>query len=368
MDSYQCPLCNNIFDSDILLKMHLAKKNECDGKKIIFACDRCRREFISNAHLKRHQSGKRQCKLSDEHKLEALKTEWQKEVEERVKNEVHINIQKNMEAIVKKKDDECDLLKYRIAMIERKLMGSNLSTINNDSDYNCNYETATNCTDTTDTTNTTNTSRMSNLSHLSHVSRVSQCTCTNSCHTSHNTHINTSCNAKNICIDNSKVNNRTMSNAMNTTYLIHHVTNNYPDVKNFEDCVRTENVTDEMVNECKKKYFIDGAAYLIEHLCGTDVESRPLHCTDVSRNNYIYKTNNSWKIDAGGEEIKAKIIPVIDSVYNRVHNERIAENPLQFKYIKDKCIEMNSRNVKKICSKALKNMKSNYIARNMVDA
>ena len=34
----------------------------------------------------------------------------------------------------------------------------------------------------------------------------------------------------------------------------------------------------------------------------------------------------------------------------------------------DKCIEMNSRNVKKICSKALKNMKSNYIARNMVDA
>jgi len=161
-------------------------------------------------------------------------------------------------------------------------------------------------------------------------------------------------------------NNTTTNNTMNNMYLISYINNNFPDVKNIEDCVKHENVTQKMLDECKDMYFIDGAAYIIKKLCDLGEDQRPIHCTDPSRNNYVYKTKGDWKIDAGGEEIKACIIPVVDMAYNRVHLARIADHKGDITYIANMVKDMNTRNVGRVCGKAMRSIKTSFLAKNLV--
>ena len=164
------------------------------------------------------------------------------------------------------------------------------------------------------------------------------------------------------------INNTT--NNINNTYMINYVTNNYPSAKNLEDCVNFEHVTKPMIEECKDLYFIDGSIYLIQELIGNEEDKRPLHCTDPSRNNYIYKTKGNWKIDVGGFEIKSQIMPVIKKAYEVVHTEKRLELPVekQFYYhanVRGK--DMMSDNVEKVYTKAMNSIKTSCLAKNNKD-
>ena len=85
-----------------------------------------------------------------------------------------------------------------------------------------------------------------------------------------------------------------------------------------------KNVTPKLLNDCHSLYFGEGAAHIIDQLCNIGEENRPFHCTDASRGNYIYKTNDKWRVDAGGEEIKAILEPVITKAYTKVHKKGYA--------------------------------------------
>jgi hypothetical protein len=160
-----------------------------------------------------------------------------------------------------------------------------------------------------------------------------------------------------------KIKSNTNYNNNNTSY-IQYITNNYKDAKNLEDCVEDENVTNKMIEECKDLYLIDGAVHLIKKIFDIGEKTRPIHCTDSSRNNYICKTKGVWKMDAGGEEIKQTILPVIEKVYTQVHKKRIEENPHSFECIQNQVYDMNSLNIKKICNRALKKAKTVFLAKN----
>jgi hypothetical protein len=96
----------------------------------------------------------------------------------------------------------------------------------------------------------------------------------------HNNIINNTTNNN----DNSITNNNDNSiNTTNNINLLQYINNNYPDAKNFEDCFKKENITDDMKKMCDNKYYYDGAVYLITELSTKDESTRPIHCADASR-------------------------------------------------------------------------------------
>jgi hypothetical protein len=104
----------------------------------------------------------------------------------------------------------------------------------------------------------------------------------------------------NITNDNSIVNNTNNTNNDNSVHttnninLLQYINNNYPNAKNFEDCFRKENITEEMKSVCDGKYYYDGAVYLITELSTKDETTRPIHCTDASRRNFLVKREGKW--------------------------------------------------------------------------
>ena len=103
---------------------------------------------------------------------------------------------------------------------------------------------------------------------------------------------------------------------------------------------------------------------IFKGLCDIEEEYRPIHCTDASRCNYIYKSNDVWKIDVGGEEIRNHFFPVIQEAYSEVHKQRIKNNPSNSTVIGNYLTEMTGVNVKKICQKTLKRLSNNFLAKN----
>jgi hypothetical protein len=128
--------------------------------------------------------------------------------------------------------------------------------------------------------------------------------------------------------------------------------------------MKKENITSEIIDKCYSMYLLDGAMYIMKELCNISEEHRPFHCTDANRGNYIYKTNDTWKIDAGGEEIKSHIIPIINSTYHDVHVKRINNNPSNLESRANMCLEMTHENVKKVCNKAFKKITTHFITKN----
>ena len=184
--------------------------------------------------------------------------------------------------------------------------------------------------------------------------------------------INNTNNIINSTITTNSNNNSNNNNniTINNTFMINYASNNYPSAKNLEDCVKIENVTKLMIEECKNLYFIDGSIYIIQELIGDEEDKRPLHCTDPSRNNYIYKTKGNWKIDIGGSKIKSQVMPVIEKVYNVVHEERMSDLPIEkhlFYLANVRGKDMISSNVDKVYTKAMNSIKTNCLAKNNKD-
>jgi DNA-directed RNA polymerase subunit RPC12/RpoP len=175
---------------------------------------------------------------------------------------------------------------------------------------------------------------------------------------------NHSNNTTNTTNSNNNSNNTSTMNNMSNSYLIQYVINNYPNAKNIEDCIKIENIPKMTLTDCKDLYFTDGAMKIFKGLCDLGEENRPIHCTDASRGNYIYKTNDVWKIDIGGEEIRNYFFPVIQEAYTQVHKSRIKDNPGNSTIIGNYLTEMTGTNVKKVCQKTLKRLSNHFLAKN----
>jgi hypothetical protein len=184
----------------------------------------------------------------------------------------------------------------------------------------------------------------------------------NKTHNLENLHNNNTENSHNTNNSHNTQNN-TMQNMTNAC-LIQYVVQQYPNAKNIEDCIKIENIPKATLVECEDLYFTDGAMKIFKGLCDLGEENRPIHCTDASRCNYIYKTNDVWKIDVGGEEIRNYFFPVIQEAYTQVHKKRIKDNPGNSTIIGNYLTEMTGTNVKKICQKTLKRLSNSFLAKN----
>jgi hypothetical protein len=178
-----------------------------------------------------------------------------------------------------------------------------------------------------------------------------------------NTIANDYSTTNNTNTNNTNSHNNTM-NTSNNACLINYVVQQYPNAKNIEDCIKLENIPKMTLTECEDLYFTDGAMKIFKGLCDLGEEHRPIHCTDASRCNYIYKSNDVWKIDVGGEAIRNHFFPVIQEAYTQVHKSRIKDNPGNSTVIGNYLTEMTGSNVKKICQKTLKRLSNNFLAKN----
>jgi Zinc finger, C2H2 type len=308
--SFKCDKCGRCFERKIYLTSHLNRKIPCTvSLQESFVCDICDKEYSNRNSLCKHKSRGCNNKLDNNNDAKKLMKETSSIYDILLKQQQELFELRTEKDAEKKEREEL-----------KKMLKNNLKE-------NVKLNEITNTNNST-----------TNQSHNN--------TQTNSHNTQSNNHNNALTNTNNI-------------------NLIQYVTNNYPNAKNIEDCVNLNNISSKLLDDCYDMYFLEGTMHIIKQLCNIGEEHRPFHCTDASRGNYIYKTNDVWKIDVGGEEIKSHIIPVINSTYRDVHSKRIANNPNSNNTMASMCFEMTHDNVKKTCGKALKKVTTNFIAKNI---
>jgi len=148
------------------------------------------------------------------------------------------------------------------------------------------------------------------------------------------------------------------------------IVNNFTNALNIEDCMNTNNITRDIIDICHNKNMKDGAVYIFDKLCNLDPTKRPIHCTDASRLMFVVKTDDDWLIDANAEKIKNHMTPIVISVYNTVHGEKLhTENRTineKLAHMDIMSKELHSSNVNKSCIDAIKKTTSDYLVKNIV--
>lgn len=109
-----------------------------------------------------------------------------------------------------------------------------------------------------------------------------------------------------------KISNGKVINNINMIY----VQNNFKDAHNFEDLMN-EPLTQDEIDNILKYGPMAGCLDLITTRCvdNIDAKKRPLHCVDSSRNKYLLKTDDKWKVDDHGKAILKKSFPKIRELY-----------------------------------------------------
>jgi DNA-directed RNA polymerase subunit RPC12/RpoP len=305
---YICHICGKDFETKGNMDRHLNKKYSCVSVKIEkYKCNNCGKVFDKKSNLDRHINKKIKCNFigSDEYHQQSIGI---------TKEEFTEILKQQQEEIKLQQREEMNLQLQKLLNLQMSIPEKSSTTIDNS-----------NNTTTTNSHNTQNT--------------------TNNQTNSNNTQNN-------------------ITHGMSNSCLINYVVNNYPNAKNIEDCIKIENIPKMTLTECEDLYFTDGAMKIFKGLCDLGEENRPIHCTDASRCNYIYKSNDVWKIDVGGEAIRNHFFPVIQEAYTQVHKRRIKDNPGNSTVIGNFLTEMTGANVKKICQKTLKKLSNDFLAKN----
>jgi Zinc finger, C2H2 type len=306
--NFVCTKCNKKFNQKVHLLTHLNRKNPCveneNAHNGIFVCSTCNKVFGTKGNLKMHLNKKTQC-------VPPINTGQYEYNDSDSENDNNSNPDsKNDDSNITTNDIENNKeLQKAIKILKNNDLHKIIDLLQNN-----NIKTA-----------------LSN---------------------SDNNNINSNNNTQNTI------------NNTNNTYLLQYVSSNYPNAKNIEDCISIKNITPKLLQDCYDMYFLEGTMHIIKEMCNIGEEHRPFHCTDASRGNYIYKSNDVWRIDVGGEQIKSHIIPVIDDTYKQVHNNRVTNNPSSDRAKASMLLEMTSDNVKKVCGKALRKTTGLFIAKN----
>jgi DNA-directed RNA polymerase subunit RPC12/RpoP len=297
-----CHICNKEFETKGNLDRHLNRKYQCVIKnEEKYKCSRCGKIFNKKCNLNAHLNKKNACQSN--------------EILDKEKQTDYLPAKEEFNEMLRQQGD---MIKLIMTMNNTK----------NNADNNSNHQP-----NNIDSNNNTNSNNTQNINANSNNTN------------SHNTQNNT-------------------MNSTTSSCLINYVVNQYPNAKNIEDCIKIENIPKMTLTECEDLYFTDGAMKIFKGLCDLGEENRPIHCTDASRCNYIYKSNDVWKIDIGGEVIRNHFFPVIQEAYTQVHKERIKNNPGNSTIIGNYLTEMTGTNVKKICQKTLKRLSNDFFAKN----
>ena len=94
------------------------------------------------------------------------------------------------------------------------------------------------------------------------------------------------------------------------------IMNNYKSAYNFKELMDPE-ISAAETRSIKRKGPTNGSYYLLSKRCITDidVENRPFHCVDNSRNKYLLYTENDWKIDPNADKIIQTAVDKVSSLY-----------------------------------------------------
>ena len=109
-------------------------------------------------------------------------------------------------------------------------------------------------------------------------------------------------------------NNNVIQNS-NKSVNMSFIKKNYNNAKNFEE-VMDPALTDDEIREIKQFGVKVGVYNLLNNRCinGINVEDRPFHCVDESRNKYLLRTSNDWIVDKNADQIMNKAREKVDEV------------------------------------------------------
>ena len=113
-----------------------------------------------------------------------------------------------------------------------------------------------------------------------------------------------------------------------------YVFNNFKEPRNFGELMSPE------LSDKETKYILDtgpttGSYRLLTDRCitGIDVEDRPFHCVDESRNKYLLRIDNDWKVDKDAsmiiEEAISKVRTAYDVNVKRTDSKKVIERKLK---------------------------------------
>ena len=95
------------------------------------------------------------------------------------------------------------------------------------------------------------------------------------------------------------------------------IMNNYKSAYDFKELMDPE-ISAAETRSIKRKGPTNGSYYLLSKRCITDidVENRPFHCVDNSRNKYLLYTENDWKIDPNANKIIQTAVDKVSKLYD----------------------------------------------------
>ncbi|MCH8171261.1 MAG: hypothetical protein IIB07_09080 [Bacteroidetes bacterium] len=106
-------------------------------------------------------------------------------------------------------------------------------------------------------------------------------------------------------------------NITNNTINMYYVLNNYKDAHNLEQLMNPP-LTEQEIEYTRKHGATEGCYKLLTSRCVDNVqlEKRPFHCVDGSRNKYLLYTKNEWSIDLKGDKILNEVYPKVKGIFN----------------------------------------------------
>ena len=138
-----------------------------------------------------------------------------------------------------------------------------------------------------------------------------------------NRHEKNNCKTKRQQIINIIQNNNNCNNTINYNF----IQKNYTKAYDFVECINQE-LSEKTKKEICKLYAVNASAKIIKTTCidNINIDKRPIHCLDKSRNKYIYRDNGEWNYDIGGNYILDQTIPITKSILNKNIQEELQEN------------------------------------------
>jgi len=147
------------------------------------------------------------------------------------------------------------------------------------------------------------------------------------------------------------------------------IVNNFSNALNIEDCLNKDMITNEIIQKCENLKLKDGGTYIVDVLCDINPTIRPIHCTDSNRHKFIIRTEDTWKLDGGGDIIKSHIKPVVAGVYNNIYGEKLkTEQTREDRLIVlDNLKDLMSANIDKQCNNIIHNCAEKFAVKKIDD-
>jgi len=109
------------------------------------------------------------------------------------------------------------------------------------------------------------------------------------------------------------VNNTITNNTINMYYIL----NNYKNAHNIEQLMEPP-LTENEIEYILQKGAVAGCYKLITGRCidNIQIDKRPFHCVDGSRNKYLLHTEDEWSIDLNGNKILRETYPKVRGAFD----------------------------------------------------